>query len=194
MYNIFIILEYIHNLHTRLLFVKFINDYISYIVTSLHFYNYYIIRNIYYLYLYYIFVFRLNLLNLNSVIQLSTIIKPAKQWNISTARLVYIHKYIHKYTHVYKFAYIYIYIYIYPKDLFSAPSSSQYTSSLYMILSVNFQMYTITFTLMISNYIPSYPTPLMYYQITHNYVNVHQLSDHGFYLTILYSTLQNLHS
>ena len=25
----------------------------------------------------------------------------------------------------------------------------------------------------------------------HNYVNVHQLSDHGFYLTIFYLTLQN---
>ena len=44
------------------------------------------------------------------------------------------------------------------------------------------------------NYIPSYPTHPMYYQITHNYVNVHQLSDHGFYLTIFYLTLQNLHS
>ena len=38
------------------------------------------------------------------------------------------------------------------------PSSSQYTSSLYMILLVNFQMSTIKFTQMIFNYIPSYPT------------------------------------
>ena len=35
------------------------------------------------------------------------------------------------------------------RDMFSAPSSSQYTSSLYMILLVNFQMSTITFTLII---------------------------------------------
>ena len=61
-------------------------------------------------------------------------------------------------------------------------------------IMVNFQMYTITFTLMILNYIPSYPIPQMYYQITHNYVNVHQLSDHGFNLTTFYLTLQNLHS
>ena len=61
----------------------------------------------------------------------------------------------------------------------SRPSSSQYTSNLYMILLVNFQMYTITFTLIIFNYIPSYPTPSMYYQITQNYVNVHQLSDYN---------------
>ena len=87
-----------------------------------------------------------------------------------------------------------LFIMVFPGDLFSAPSSSQYTFSLYMILLVNFQMYTITFTLMIFNYIPSYPIPPMYYQITHNYVNKHQLSDHGFYLTIFYSTLQNLHS
>ena len=37
---------------------------------------------------------------------------------------------------------------------------------------VNFQMSTITFRLMIFTYIPSYPTPPMYYQITHNYVNI----------------------
>ena len=48
---------------------------------------------------------------------------------------------------------------VFPRDLFSAPSSSKYTSSLYIILLVNFQMSTITFTLMIFNYIPSYPTP-----------------------------------
>ena len=81
-----------------------------------------------------------------------------------------------------------------PRVSVLGPFSFQYTSSLYMILLVNFQMYTITFTLMIFNYIPSYPIPPMYYQITHNYVNVHQLSDHGFYLTIFYSTPQYLHS
>ena len=86
-----------------------------------------------------------------------------------------------------------LFIMVFPRDLFSAPSSSQYTSSLYMILLVNFQMSIITFTLMIFNYIPSYPTHPMY-QITHNYVNVHQLSGHGFYLTTFYLTLQNLHS
>ena len=31
---------------------------------------------------------------------------------------------------------------------------------------------------MIFNYIPSYPTPQIYYQITHNCVNLHHLSDH----------------
>ena len=71
---------------------------------------------------------------------------------------------------------------------------SQYTSSLYMIVLVNFYMYTIKFTLMVFNYISSYQTPPMYYEITHNYVNVHQLSGHGFSLTTFYLTLQNLHS
>ena len=73
-------------------------------------------------------------------------------------------------------------------------SSSQSTSSLYLILLVNFQMSTITYTLMIFNSIPSYLTPPIYYKITHNYVNVHQLSDHSFCLTTFYLTLQNLHS
>ena len=81
-----------------------------------------------------------------------------------------------------------------PMNLLSAHSSLQYTSSLYMILLVNFQMSTIIFTLIIFNYIPSYPTSPMYYQITHKYVNMHQLSDHDFYLTTFYLTLQNLHS
>ena len=48
-----------------------------------------------------------------------------------------------------------------PRGSILVPSSSQYTSSLYMTLLANFQILTITYTLMVLNSIPSYLTHLM---------------------------------
>ena len=53
---------------------------------------------------------------------------------------------------------------------------------IYMILLVNLQISTITYTLKIFNYIHYYSTTPIYYHLTHNYVNVHKLSDHSLYL------------
>ena len=72
-------------------------------------------------------------------------------------------------------------------------SSSQYISSLYKILSIYSQMSINIYMMMIFSYIP-YPTPIIYYQITPNYIRVLQLLNHNFSRITVFLIIINLHS